>query len=377
MNTELYTRKNISNHIISWVLYIVFYIYQMYVQRPDTYFPAINFITFFIMLIATFYVSSDFIFPRFLATKRYIYLSISFFIVFSCFLVYRYLFLFIIIPLIDNQAKKEFNIHLFLPGSFWLFIQHVVYGYGLYAIRREKERRLIEQQNAELEKKTLRLEAEKAKLEAEKLQAENKALHFELGFLRAQLNPHFIFNTMSTFRRKAYLYNEAFADAIARFSEILQYTLQDHNQLVTLQKEVDSIENFISVYQLQHGGKLVIDFTYSGDLTTTLPSALLISFVENAFKYGMVTNPNRPLRISLHLKDDTLHFITYNLKRNNGILHASTGIGIAHTRTRLQYFYPDRFTLETINTEDDFTLQLTIEQLSQPVLTSPYSSIRL
>ncbi len=384
--------KEISKHSFCWIIYFIFNTGRVRINSPDYHIYFLDIGLFYVTVMFIFYVTSFYLYPQFHSTRKYWQLLISICLVFVVFSCIRYLLVYTFQPFLNpEESSPPFTFTFFTSNAAWIFFMYAAYGFGYYAIRREKERRLLEQENARLETEKLkaetktalleaenaRLEAKAAQLEAEKLQAENKALHFELGFLRAQLNPHFIFNTMSAFSGRACAHDQGLAEAINRFSDILRYTLHDHTLPVTLQQEVDSIQNFIEVYQLQHGGKLVIDFAYSGNMEATLPSALLVSFVENAFKYGYITDSGHPLRISLHLKEDTLYFEACNRKRNNGIRHDSTGIGIAHTRIRLEHLYPNRFELETINAVDDFTVQLTIRQLSQPVLTTPYTFTRV
>jgi two-component system LytT family sensor kinase len=114
---------------------------------------------------------------------------------------------------------------------------------------------------------------------------------------------------------------------------------------VDLQKEVDYIENYIDIYQLRFAEAFFVDFKAEGDIAGKRVAALLlIPFVENAFKHGVVNDPSRPIRIRLKVTADRLVFTVSN-QINRGQKDHSTGIGLPNIRRRLELIYPNRHEL--------------------------------
>ena len=192
----------------------------------------------------------------------------------------------------------------------------------------------------------------------------NEKLKAELSFLKAQINPHFLFNTLNNIYSLASSQSEHTAPAVMKLSSIMRYVLSEaRNDMVPLEKEILFTSHYIELQKMRLTDKTSIDFTIQGDPTgRQIAPLLLLPFVENAFKYGISTRERSPIRILLEIKKDSLYFSVVNHKHINTSLKLAenTGIGISNTRRRLDLLYEDRYTLTIDDKASEFTVHLNI-----------------
>lgn len=192
----------------------------------------------------------------------------------------------------------------------------------------------------------------------------NEKLKAELSFLKAQINPHFLFNTLNNIYALASAQSENTAPAVMKLSSIMRYVLTEaRNDLVPLEKEIQFTSHYIELQKMRLTDKTVIDFSVKGDpIGRQIAPLLLLPFVENAFKYGISTRERSPIHILLEIQKDSLYFSIGNQKHPNTLLRASdnTGIGISNTRRRLDLFYEDRYALDIDDKTHDFSVKLKI-----------------
>jgi len=180
---------------------------------------------------------------------------------------------------------------------------------------------------------------------------ENKSLReemiqAELAFLKTQINPHFLYNTLNYIYSLAYPVSEKLGDAVIKLSQLMRYMLTESaGGDVDLQKEVDYIENYISIYQLRFEDTFFVDFKTEGDIAGKRVAALLlVPFVENAFKHGVVNDADRPVRIRLKVVGNRLMFTVSNQISRAQKDH-STGVGLPNIRRRMELIYPGKHEL--------------------------------
>jgi two-component system LytT family sensor kinase len=186
----------------------------------------------------------------------------------------------------------------------------------------------------------LRRERENQQLTAEKRTA-------ELAFLKTQLNPHFLYNTLNMLYGLAYGVDKTLAGGLLKLSELMRYMLRDTpDGLVELTEEVAYLENFLDLYHLRYPGRLYAGLTITGEPAGhRVAPLLLIPFVENAFKHGVLDDPATPVRMQLALTPEAVEFTVEN-QRHNYQADATSGIGLRNLRRRLELLYPGRFTCE-------------------------------
>lgn len=191
---------------------------------------------------------------------------------------------------------------------------------------------------------------------------EKSLLEANLAFLRNQINPHFLFNSLNFLYAKVHMHSEGAARGILLLSEIMRYTLhEDSTNKVMLAQEIKHLNNYIDIHQLRFSNQLQVQFEVVGSIQflRILP-LVLITFVENCFKHGELADPANPLRIRLVVRQNVLTFHTHNKKRN-GPKERSTGIGLVNTQKRLSIMYEGRYNLVTTDEVDFYTCDLTLE----------------
>jgi sensor histidine kinase YesM len=209
---------------------------------------------------------------------------------------------------------------------------------------------------------TIALEVQKRKHEQQLRLAERSLLEANLAFLKSQINPHFLFNSLNFLYAQVYPHSENAAKGILLLSDTMRYALhEDSSGKVMLTQEVKHLHNYIAINQLRFNNSLRVDFEVVGSTHFLLIIPLvLITFVENCFKHGELADAAHPVVIRLTLAQNQLTFLTHNKKRH-GPKEKSTGIGLDNTRKRLALIYPNRHTLTTTDDADFYTCHLTLE----------------
>jgi two-component system LytT family sensor kinase len=180
---------------------------------------------------------------------------------------------------------------------------------------------------------------------------ETQRLSAELAFLKSQINPHFLFNSLNSIYSLAYQRSETTPDAILKLSEIMRYMLYECNDnKVDLAKELQYLQNYIDLQKIRFGENAYIDFKVGGDVENQqIVPLLLIAFIENAFKHGVANDPQTPICLLIEIKASQLHFYIQNKKHSNN-RDSSGGIGLNNVKRRLNLLYPQKYKL-TINDE--------------------------
>jgi len=190
---------------------------------------------------------------------------------------------------------------------------------------------------------------------------ENQRLSAELAFLKSQINPHFLFNSLNSIYSLAYQRSEMTPDAILKLSEIMRYMLYESNDnKVDLSKELQYLQNYIDLQKIRFGNKAYIDFKVEGKvLNQQIAPLLLIAFIENAFKHGVANNPLTPIRLLIDVDESHLHFYMQNKKHMNN-RDAVGGIGLNNVQRRLNLLYPGKYNLDVKDELDTYTVELSL-----------------
>ncbi|WP_166670769.1 sensor histidine kinase [Olivibacter sp. XZL3] len=203
-------------------------------------------------------------------------------------------------------------------------------------------------------------------MEKEKLEVENDKVLAEHAFLRAQINPHFLHNTLSFLYAKSLTSCPDVADAILLLDDIMRYAMenkQDDKSGVLITREIEQIKKLIQIYQLRYAGRLFIDISIEGNLTARrIIPLVLITLVENAFKHGDLENPIHPIQIKAAAEGKVFQFVVRNRKRD-GPKEISHGIGLDNLKKRLTQAYGDSFHLEIKNEEYSHEANLEIRNI--------------
>jgi len=198
--------------------------------------------------------------------------------------------------------------------------------------------------------------------ERQKNQAERDKYIAELTALKAQLNPHFLFNTLNSIYYLARKKSDSTPDMILKLSNLMRFVLTDtKTEWISLEKEVGCIQEYIDLQRLRLTDKTKVVFEQSGEVTDQLIAPLLLlPFVENAFKYGVSSRTSSTISIFLSINKNKLVFIVRNGKMNSVSESESTGTGLKNVKRRLDLSYPDKHALMIQETDEVFAAELKI-----------------
>ncbi|WP_243409543.1 sensor histidine kinase [Pontibacter virosus] len=187
----------------------------------------------------------------------------------------------------------------------------------------------------------------------------------ELNFLRAQIHPHFLFNTLNNIYGMV-MENERAGQVVLKLSDLLRFSLYESSgKRIPVGREVEFLTDYINLEQIRHHNTRVAisyDFEHIENKETPIVPLLLISFVENAFKHGVNATIGKAwVHISLKHESDTILFEVENSKpATKKERSATAGIGIENTKRRLALLYPDKHQLNIIETADSYKVSLTL-----------------
>ena len=190
---------------------------------------------------------------------------------------------------------------------------------------------------------------------------ENQRLTAELAFLKSQINPHFLFNSLNSIYSLAYQKSDTTPDAILKLSEIMRYMLYECNDnKVDLSKELQYLHNFIDLQKIRFGNKAYIDFKVEGNVSNQkIVPLLLIAFIENAFKHGIANDDASPIKMLVSVDKNHLHFYIENKKHNNNT-DSVGGIGLNNVVRRLDLLYPGDYNLDIRDEKDTYSCELSL-----------------
>ncbi|MBS1918199.1 MAG: sensor histidine kinase [Bacteroidetes bacterium] len=350
-------KKKVAQVIINIAAWICFLLLPfVFFSRPkESSFLPEQPITFYfvvsnLLFIAFYYFNGYFLIPRLLARERIIFYSlviISLMIFFGMIpRLYDYLSdSFLHLPpspwRLTRSPGPNLRRPILSPGSISVFLLVFVISTGVHVVGQwfQSEKRAKE--------------------------IENEKLSTELSFLKSQINPHFLFNTLNNIYSLAANQSDKTAEAVMKLSSIMRYVLTEaKNETVPLEKEILFIKHYIELQKLRLTEKSCLDFKIEGNPEGKQVSPLLfLPFVENAFKYGISTRDSSPIKIAMEIKNPEVHFLVKNNKHNGTLLKRAdnTGIGITNVKRRLDLLYPGKYKLDIADETASYTVNLNIK----------------
>lgn len=210
---------------------------------------------------------------------------------------------------------------------------------------------------------SLRTISEYLKKEELQKETETEKLNSELAFLKSQINPHFLFNTLNNLFSLAHSHSDKTANAIMKLSELMRYMLEDNGgKKVELYRELEYIKNYLELQRLRLDDTVKVELIMEGDFhNKSIEPLLLIPFIENAFKHGVSYQENSFIHIELISNDHQLL-----LKMENSIPSQKmekdevSGIGLKNVVKRLELLYPKAHQLNVTQNEAKYIVHLTI-----------------
>jgi two-component system sensor histidine kinase AlgZ len=203
-------------------------------------------------------------------------------------------------------------------------------------------------------------------LEARSRELENRQLTSELRFLKAQINPHFLFNTLNNLYYLAVNKSDQTPEVVAKLSGMMRYMIHESNvEKVPLSKEVAYMENYLDLEKLRLNEEVPITFEVEGDVAgARITPLILITFLENAFKHGIGNNGGDSwITVSLTVSNGTLNYRVANslLPQSEKTVREASGLGLANVRRRLDLSYPDKYNLDVAEDDERYRVHLQID----------------
>jgi two-component system, LytTR family, sensor kinase len=187
----------------------------------------------------------------------------------------------------------------------------------------------------------------------------------EINYLRAQINPHFLFNTLNNLYGLALEKSERTPEVILKLSKIMDYMLFDlDGNKVPLEKDVENLENYIELERIRQGNNARIVFQKSGTIDNQMiEPLLLLPLVENAFKHGvnkMIEGAYLAIKLDVDGKEIRFEVIN-NYRQSTSEKQMHSSIGLTNLRRRLELFYPNRYILSIKDDSVNYHVMLTLD----------------
>jgi hypothetical protein len=194
-------------------------------------------------------------------------------------------------------------------------------------------------------------------------QVEKEKLSAELSYLKAQINPHFLFNTLNSIYSLAIQRSDETATAVVKLSDMMRYvTTEAHSDRVSLEKELAYISNYVELQKIRLGKTIRVDYSIEGSTwNKTIVPLLLIPFVENAFKYGVNPEEECYIVITIRMTESELTLYVMNKKvLIDYSKESESGHGIQSAKQRLEFGYPGKHELVISDKAPEYSISLRI-----------------
>ncbi|TAF46722.1 MAG: histidine kinase [Sphingobacteriales bacterium] len=337
--------QKILLHITLWLFIVILFLYVGTSGFNSTDAYLIHFINMSILNITLFYINLNLIIPVTLNKQKYIAWAIACTVIIVSLAAIKYgetyyLKSFTHINIAENGQPKltisgfwQFIISTIIVNGFFIFLS-TVYKFTVDWFYNEKEKRDLE----------------------------NHSLVAELAFLKSQINPHFLFNSLNNIYSLAYQQSASTPYAILKLSDILRYMLYESNDSkVALLTEIEYLKSFIELQKLRFKTNLSVHLNIEGNISKQqIMPLVLISFVENAFKHGVATEVDYPINILISVHENKLLFTISN-KKSNHIKDVTGGIGMANVVRRLDLTYPNQYKLNVNSSTMNYYCELFID----------------
>jgi LytS/YehU family sensor histidine kinase len=212
-------------------------------------------------------------------------------------------------------------------------------------------------------KRAFQMKKENTRLEKIQLETELKLRESELKLLRAQVHPHFLFNTLNNLYGLTLEKSDLAPELVLKLSDLMDYMLYKCNKpKVPLKSELEHLRNYIEIERIRYGEKLKIDFEIEGDWEQLeIAPMLLLAFFENAFKHGASKSIENPF-VKIIVRIQEQHFQLSITNSRNPAAHNNEeytqGIGLKNVKKRLQLIYPQKHKLQILPMEATYKAEL-------------------
>ncbi len=342
-------RYRIASHLLFWVFFLAIFS-LLGTLNTGTLDHIYNYAAMLPAQVLAAYTLNYYQVPKLLFKKRYGAFALSFLLsVYLISALARWCVIHIAEPLFREEFTQESIVEILsdVPYLFGVYFPVVyIYAFIILIVKIIKSR-FNEKHEIEI------LQKEKAKS--------------ELKFLKAQIQPHFLFNTLNNLYALTLSKSDLAPTVVLKLSELLDFILYQSNEpFITIEKEMELIQGFIDLEQLRYGEELDLVFEHSIDEPSThIAPLLLVPLVENAFKHGS-SGSDAKAKIHIHLMvlNQKLTFTIYNSKTEKAldkVVSKKQGIGTFNLNRQLELNYPNNHDLEVKDAEDSYWVKLSLD----------------
>jgi len=345
------------NHAYFWLLYYTFLITLDFIRYKEN-FSIVRDLYMMFMQISIFYTFLFVLFRFSIKSFWHTARSIGFFLLSFSFILLLNYYRGKVSAYYGQPLHETFEELLLNTVSYYNVL--AFYALGYYYLtrsnRKEKKLRLLSEEKAVQDVAAAQLVAQNAQMKQSILELEN-------NFLRAQINPHFLYNTLNVFYAQAQPFSEPLGNSILTLAKIMRYSLEttQGGHLVPLEMEVAHLRRVISIHQLRFDNQLQINFTVEEPLgEVKVVPLIFITLLENALKHGETSDPDSPIALWLAADTSRIYFTIRN-KIGNQPRDQSLGIGMENIKKRLQAVYGDRHQFGIEEKDGHYHVVLAIE----------------
>ena len=332
--------KQVVRHSLFWILLYFLFIFLDFSENGSILDAIVSETVNIALYIAVVYFNLNYLIPRYLTQKTFATYCIL--LIFVCLALTPIKTLIFYFLYTDNPRSQEYLI--FNMGYIFLFI-FMIAGFSTII---------------QVMTDWLRHRQERKELETQTMQS-------ELNFLKSQINPHFLFNTLNSLYALTLKKSEKAPEIVIQLSEIMRYMLYECNERqVPLRKEVNYMKNYIELEKLRQGNDVDLKFELSGKVGDQMIAPLMfIPFIENSFKHGLSNQINHGY-VHINLDVDVSE-IKLEIKNSKAPTHPvqehkrSGGIGLVNVKRRLDLIYPGKYDLEIKDEPNQYIVELSIE----------------
>lgn len=358
-------QSNVILHISAWCLYAIYiYVGNRFANHKLQPIEIIFLLSPYVIIFYTSLYGLNLYKRKGLSLVVMFLLTSYLIIIFLC-----YAYVFILLPKVGVEVYNYRSPEIFVRALFFGILNYFVFALLYYkvddSIKKQKQIRFLEAEKFKLEQEKLQKELENAILKQQELERQKEKIQLEYAFLKTQINPHFLYNTLNVLFSQAMEYSQELADNILKLSNMMRYSLESvefESGKVTVEKELQYLQTLIDINILRFGDSKYISYEIIGDIDNhSVPPLSLITVVENAFKYGDLKDEKNPLQIKVTLQPHEFNFFCRNKKRKDNIELSSHNIGINNLKQRLDIAFYGNYELKTIDDKNFYTFELMIK----------------
>jgi len=344
--------QKIFPHLLFWTVFISYETAAVFFTAKG-FAPFIDYVTHYLLNISLFYANAYLVLRFAYGTKNFLVKGILLgFFVLIVYLCLKHLLNLVFVNSGIYTNDEVGDITTFFSKG----ISRIIYFLALstayiFSVSAMAHRKQVDS----LQLQQLENQLEKQKLEKNLLAAEN-------AYLKAQINPHFVFNSLNFIQNYVAGYSEKGSELIIQLAEVMRYAFAEPTPdgKVNLDDEIENLYSYLYLNQQRFNQQLFIDVQVNGDTENTrIIPLVLISVLENMFKYGELADNTMPARFHLNVDQDGVTLSVQNKKAKRSHVYSS-GIGMSNMQKRLDQFYPGKYQLDVVQNVNHYKLNLKI-----------------